>query len=122
MSRLPFLISKLHHTLTNKKLITAICILTALLLVSGFPGYIALLSSRGEVHVSTPEKETLDTTRRHIAFSPVAALLYAVGFIGLMGMANIHNPNYKRFVPLCYAFICVSYGCIILLEKFTLGF
>lgn len=120
--KLPFIISRLYKTFTNKKLFSALILLTAILLVSGFPGYIVMMQTEGKMLPTTPERETYQTTVKHVAVTPITALLYAIGFIGLISMANIKNPNYTKFVPLSYIFICISYGLLILLDKFTLGF
>lgn len=106
----------------RKMCITAVMI-TALLLVSGVPAFIVTLTTTGHARVSIPQTSfatTGETVLKHIMLTPAVIFFYAVGLIGLLGLRQTHNPNYAKFAPLCYIFICGSYGLIILLFKFTL--
>lgn len=120
MPKLHSFFSKTYAVFTNKKLVTIIIMGAAILLISGFPAYISTLIHEGNVEVAVPNSLNRCDALKHIAFSPVAAFFYAISFIGILGIRQIKNPKYTNFAPLCYIFICIGYGLIILLFKFTL--
>ena len=120
MKSLPHILSRLYNVASSRKLWMFIIIVVAVLLVSGFPAYLAAFVNEGKISIAMPDRTTQAVTLKHVAFSPAVAFFYIIGFVGLMGMMQTKNPKYTRFAPLCYGFICVSYGLIILLFKFTL--
>jgi hypothetical protein len=84
-----------------KQIFSFLVVLTALLLVSGFPAFINLLITG---------KNVTDKPTKQVMMTGIAFFLYIIGFLGTYFMTFIGKTNYKhRILITCVGIMLFSF-------------